>query len=513
MRVNYFVSAPKIRIGLARFNRRVAVGGPRTTVASKAQLRNRRARCYLLLFITLLPTVGCYHYRPQPIQPPALEQQYRSRNLGDGGLREFVEAQAAQKVSSWPPTELNLDTLTLVAFYFSPDLDAARARLAASEAAIITASTKPNPTISGSAGYTDAAPAPYVLRFGLDWLIETAGKRRYRTDRAASLSQAARRSLGETAWQVRSRVRTALLDHLLASRELDLLRREQEMRREALKVYEERLAIGEVSRPEVDVIRTSLTLLDVTFERARALVKETRAASEAALGLAPGSLDGIRLSWDSMETPPIEDALSLRSVQRAGLTNRLDVQRLLAEYAASENALQLEAARQYPDVRISPGYSFGDGNNSYFIGPSFLLPLRERNKGPIAEAEARRQEAAARVLAQQALAIDQIERALIRYRGALADFREADSRLRTLLQQRERAVEEQIRAGEADRLALAGVRLEAVAAARARWNALRATQTALGALEDAVQYPLESGVALLPIPETIQRSAGGGPKK
>lgn len=510
MRADYCVSVAEIPRAVAGTNRLVKVAAP--TLVRKTRSYTRRAHCYWLL-IAVLPTVACYHYRPRPIEPPALEQQYRSRSLADPGLKEFIEAQPGGRVLSWPPTELNLDTLTRVAFYFNPELDAARARLAASEAAVITASTKPNPTISGSAGYTDAAPAPYVLRFGLDWLIETAGKREYRTQRAQNLSQAARLLLGEIAWQVRSRVRTALLEHLLASREQALLRREQETRRETLKVYEERLVIGEVSRPEVDVIRTSLTLLDVTFERAGALEKETRAALEAALGLAPGSLEGIRLSWDFVETPPNEDGLSLRTVQRAGLLNRLDVQRLLAEYAASENALQLEAARQYPDIRISPGYSFGDGNNSYFIGPSFLLPFRDRNKGPIAEAEARRQEAAARFLAQQATAIDQIERALIRYRGALADFRDADSRLRTLLEERERAVEEQIRAGEADRLVLAGVRLEAVAAARARLNALRATQSALGALEDAVQYPLESGIALPPVPAAIHRAAGGTGKK
>ena len=117
---------------------------------------------------------------------------------------------------------MNLDTLTLVAFYFHPDLDAARARLATAEAGVTTASTRPNPTISAGGGYTDSKAAPYVLRFGLDWLIETAGKREYRTQRARNLTQSARLSLGEAAWEVRSRVRSALLDHLLASCELDL---------------------------------------------------------------------------------------------------------------------------------------------------------------------------------------------------------------------------------------------------------------------------------------------------
>ena len=461
------------------------------------------------LVIAVLPIGGCYHYRPQPILPPVLEQQYRSRSLADPGLKDFVAAQPVGKSSSWPPTEMGLDTLTLVAFYFHPDLDAARARLATVEGAVITAATKPNPTISGGAGFTNAAPSPYVFRFGLDWPIETAGRRGYRTSRAQSLAEAARLALGETAWQVRSRVRSALLDHLLASRELELLQREQTTRQVALKVFEERLAVGEVSRPEVDAARTPLTLVEVSIQRTIGAEKETRAA----LDIAPGVLAGVRLTWDTLKKPPPEERVPLRSVQRAGLLNRLDIQRLLIEYAASEKALQLEAARQYPDIRIAPGYSFGDGNSSYTIGPTFLLPIFDQTKGPIAETEGRRKEAAARFLSQQAIAIDQMERGLIRYRAALAEFREADSNLRDLIEYRERAVQEQIQAGEADRLALVGVRLDAVVAARARLNAVRAAQNALGALEDAVQSPLETGVALPPVPSSNPREIGGTPQQ
>ena len=457
------------------------------------------------LVAPLVSLVSCYHYRPQPLLPPALEQEYRSRTLADAGLKEFIEIQPTGRPESWPSKELNLDTLTLIAFYFQPDLDAARARLAASEAAIITARTKPNPNLTTAGGYTNAERAPYALQFALDWTIETAGKRAYRTKEAQHRLEAARIALGETAWQVRSRVRAALLDQLLATRELEALQQERKTRTEALNLYEERLAAGEISRPEVDVVRTSLTLLEVTLKRAIGLQQETRAALETALGLAPGALEGEQLRWDALESPPKEDYLSLDSVQRAGLLNRLDVQRLLAEYAASESALQLEAARQYPDIHLTPSYEFMEGFNSYLIGQSLLLPLRDRNKGPIAEAEARRQEAAARFLTQQSMATDQVARALIRYRSALADFRDADSRLRSLIQDRERAAREQIQAGEADQLTLVGVRLEAVAAARARLNALRDAQTALGALEDAVQYPLENGITLPAVPPTNPR--------
>ncbi len=92
--------------------------------------RRRLGRAALV--VPLLSLVSCYHYQPQPLLPPPLEQQYRSRTLADSGLKEFIEEQPAARPASWPSKELSLDTLTLIAFYFHPDLDAARARLAAS---------------------------------------------------------------------------------------------------------------------------------------------------------------------------------------------------------------------------------------------------------------------------------------------------------------------------------------------------------------------------------------------
>ena len=32
---------------------------------------------------------GCYHYKPQPLLPPVLEQQYRSRSLTEAGLSHY----------------------------------------------------------------------------------------------------------------------------------------------------------------------------------------------------------------------------------------------------------------------------------------------------------------------------------------------------------------------------------------------------------------------------------------
>ncbi len=176
-------------------------------------------------------------------------------------------------------------------------------------------------------------------------------------------------------------------------------------------------------------------------------------------------------------------------MQRTALLNRLDLQRTLVEYGAAEAALRLEVAKQYPDIRLGPGYMFEEGDNKFLIGFSVTLPVLDRNQGPIAEAEARRKEAGAAFLALQAKVIAETDDAGARYRSALAELADADQAL-VLLGQRELAVRRELEIGESDRAALVGIQLQRVVGTRARLAALRKAFTALGALENAVERPL-----------------------
>ena len=179
------------------------------------------------------------------------------------------------------------------------------------------------------------------------------------------------------------------------------------------------------------------------------------------------------------------------------------MRRSLIEYAAHEAALQLEIAKQRPDIQLQPSYAFDEGHHKISFGPGFEIPVFNRNKGPIAEAEARRTEAEASFNALQAQAIGEMETALARYKGARTELNDADRSLTAIEITRLRAMERAVAAGEEDRLSLSGVRIESAVAARARLEAERRLQTALGALDDAVQQPLEPG-APLPDPGTKQ---------
>jgi outer membrane protein TolC len=165
----------------------------------------------------------------------------------------------------------------------------------------------------------------------------------------------------------------------------------------------------------------------------------------------------------------------------------------LARYAAAEADLQLEISKQYPDVQIGPGYTYEEKNNFFTIGLSTTLPLFNRNQGPIAEAEARREEAAAAFSEKQAQVIASSERALALYIAALKELAEADQSLRKLQDAQFQMMQQAVRVGEEDQLGLNGVRIESSVVARTRLDALARAQSALGDLEDAVQRPLDPG--------------------
>ena len=82
------------------------------------------------------------------------------------------------------------------------------------------------------------------------------------------------------------------------------------------------------------------------------------------------------------------------------LLNRLDIREALARYQAAEARLRLEVARQYPDITLSPGFLWDQGDLVWSVGAAILAPLFDINQGPIGEAEA------ARVLERGMLKLD-----------------------------------------------------------------------------------------------------------
>ena len=449
----------------------------------------KRLLVFLLLGTWVLSGCAARRYRSAPIVPAESASRLESRNLADPGLRAFLEQNVGHPVAPWPPKTWDLETLSLAGLYFNPTLEVVRARVTEAQAAVVTAGARPNPSLSVAPG----VPSPYLFNLDFAVPIETAGKRGHRIQSARSLENAARFDLADSAWKVRSGVRAALLNYLLDSRNLDLLRSEEQARREQVNMLEQRLAVGEIPRPELDLARIELSKTHLAISTAEGQIAEARAALASSIGIPVARLEGLSFSWTGLDSPPSAESLSPQQIQREAVLNRLDVRRSLAQYAAAEADLQLEISKQYPDVQIGPGYTYEEKNNFFTLGLSTTLPIFNRNQGPIAEAEARRKEVSATFLEKQAQVIAGSERALALYVAALKEVAEADESLGKLQDTRLRMTHQAVQVGAEDRLSLNGVQIESSVVARARLDALARAQSALGELEDAVQRPLDPG--------------------
>ena len=458
-------------------------------------MRSPKKLCVLVS--VWLGACAAQQYRAVPIVPSETAQELEARSFADPGLRDFVESNLGHSATQWPLESWDADTLTLAALYFSPQMRIARDQAGLANAAIVTAGARPNPTLSLVPGI----PSPYL--FGLDFgvLFETHDKRRIRTEQAQALSDSARIGIAIAAWSVRSRVRQAFVDVLVAEHRFDLVRTQASLLATQVRLLQRRLVSGEISRPDVDIARVALLDGQLAAQKAEGNISTARASLAAAVGVPVAALENTQLSWPEFRNPPTPETFSLPRIQHEAVVDRLDVRAALIRYAAAEQALRLEIARQYPDFIIGPGYQLEEHNNFFTIGFSTILPVFNRNQGPIAEAEAAREKAAAEFLAVQAQGIAESEAALAAYRSPFTELDQAKSGLIALQTDRAGTQRRSVALGESDQLDLNGILLESSSAALLELDALSRVQGAFGALEDAVQRPLQGNFV---IPASLQ---------
>ncbi len=450
----------------------------------------REINRFLCLGLILILGAGCVGYHPKPITAARQLTDFEKRALDAPELKRFL--QATRESGEWPPAAWDLKSLTLVSFYYHPDLDVARAQWGVAQAGRITAGEWPNPTVNLLLGYNSTTPTaevtPWIPEAVLDIPIDIAGKRGYRISQARHLAESARLNILSVAWEVRSRLRQVFLDFYAAQETESLLYKQQSLQMESVRILEAQLAAGEASPADVTQARIALNHSRLAALEAAAQKAQVRVQLAGALGLPTRALDGVALAFDSLVQ--IHPDLPSNEIRCRALVGRADIRAALSEYEASQAALQLEIAKQYPDINLGPGYQLDQTDSKWTLGLSLILPLFNRNRGPIAEAEARRTETASRFLALQAKVIGEIEGAVAACRSAAERFATA-AQLLTNLKKQETAASVRYEAGEISKLELLGVQLELAASALARSDALVKAQQAVGELENAMQSPLD----------------------
>jgi outer membrane protein TolC len=440
-------------------------------------------------------SAGCVKFQRVSLNPSQLYNEFNSRSLDSVGLKNFVEQNTGTTNIVWPPDVWDFELLSLAALYFNPALESARASIKVAESAIITAGARPNPSINPVGGINSTALGqegvnPWIPSMTVNIPIETANKRAYRIAVASNKTEISKLNVILTSWQIRSNVRSAYIELLDAHYKSNVLRQQLDILEKVRIAMENQLTAGEIKATEITPVLISLANTEIELGEAKRQYDEALPQLAAAIGVPVRELNRIKINLKLNSDTNVFTRILSTNIIELSLKSRADLLSALYEYEAAQAALQLEIARQYPDINISPGYEWDQGEHKWTIGLNIELPVFNRNQGPIAEALANRNLAAAKFNELQIGAISEIESAIAAAKAALEQL----NRFSELLKIKEnhlKDLETQLNSGAIDALVLEQARVELLSIEKPLTDAYINWEKALARLESALLLPLD----------------------
>ncbi len=432
----------------------------------------RRGWVTVVLAATL---ASCVHYTPAPPRPEVFPAALAARRLDE------KPAGAA-----WGAADLLAAALAR-----NPQVAEARVRYLTAVSAARTARLSPGLTLTLTAEYADERP-----RWGgggaADLPLDTGGRRATRLTTADLQALQAWYDYGEAAWAVRTALTKARAERASARVEFGLAKRAVDLRLERSLRLDQRVAAGEDDRTQGLSARKDLADSQRRWADAGGRDEAANIALAKALGVGP---DAVR---ELVVAPEPELPMTVPTEwRRDAALSRSDVLRAMADYDLAEAALRLEVAKQYPEVRLGPGYMYDHGVNKLPFNLSLALPTYDLNQRAIVQAEAARAAAGRsleRVQADALAAVDTALEALVTARAG-ADY----ARTNALPAARRAAANaaRAMRAGAADRIDALAAEAAEIDAELSVLDGQRATAAALADFEDAVRRafdPTETAV-------------------
>lgn len=432
---------------------------------------------------TGLAVGSCARYQPAPIDPSIHAQEYKARRLDEAPMIAWVQRWTGPvTLAGWTDRQLAVAAIRLRA-----DIARARAEWLVAKAGERTAGVRPAPGVTAdverAVSGSDGQP-PWVVSVGALASIELGGKRGARMQQARARVAEAEAELATETWRVTSDVRRAAVGITLsdaamigAAEALSVLSQVQEL--EQQRFAEAAVTASELARTGSDVEEARVEVARAERDRI-----EARAALAGAIGLPPSSLHSVAVARSTSTACERLDSLGADSLQALALTMRPEIARALAGYALAESDVRLQVARQYPDLDIGPGFIWDQGVHRWTLALALPALLALRHHEPLAEAEAARTAAGARVAEMQDSILGQLSFARETCRATQLERTAADSQMAAAQRAKSRADAAYAR-GESARLETSLALLAVARAGRAQRNASRSIALAGIALEEA----------------------------
>ena len=428
---------------------------------------------------------GYQHYKPAAIPPSWPAALITRRRFDDPGLARFLESHGAPPTASgWSSRQL-----ALAALYYRTDLDVRRATVAVVQSAETTAGARPptsvQATVERGSRVEEGKSSPWTVSLAAGVTLETGGKRAARIDRAHAATLGASLRLQSAAWQVASETRHAASTAVAASRDAEASAAIVAEARALVTRMRARFAEGQISA--ADVARSQADLQSGVVDEHDALRASTvaRVALSRAVGVPFAQIERLPLRADARSDCSALLALGQDSLVTLALNQRYELGAALADYAVADADLRLAIAKQYPDLTIAPGLAWDQGITRWILTAALQSIPAARNRGPIAEATARRALQVANAEVAQQVVIASVDSAVASCRSVIDGLVAADSLVGDTEHQLDLA-EAAYRRGETGATEVSLARLAVVRARRTHTQA-RARHAAAGvSLEDAL---------------------------
>jgi len=290
-----------------------------------------------------------------------------------------------------PAKLISKDDAVKIALAYNQSLRANRLNVDQNKANEVTASLKPNPTISVGA---DAFPifAPLTIRFdtqiysaGVSYTIEKGGKREKRVVVAKDNTKISAQTVTDNERTLRFQVVQAFINVLLAKSVLVLAKDDLANFSQEVDLNHARLVAGDLA--EGDYLKLSIQKLQFEQDVSAAVLGlvQARATLRQLLGY-QSVTDDFDVKGTLEHTKP---AVTLDDLEKKALDSRPDLQAAQTGVTLAKDTVSLAFGNRARDWTWGADYSYQSPTQSG-AGASFSmdLPIHDRNQGEIARSQA-----------------------------------------------------------------------------------------------------------------------------
>lgn len=402
------------------------------------------SRILVALGLTCL-VAGCQSYSPKPLDDAAHAREWASRDPGGQSVRDFAAALAKRDTQPRrfnPADGLDLAEAEVVALFFNARLRTARLEAGATLAAANNAGEWENPELNLSAGWIlDSVANPWKAAAAIEFTIPVSGRKGVERDLAFAKHRAKWREVIVLEWQVIGELRALWRERAATAERIALLSEHVAALEEVGKRAGELATAGEIPRTDARVFDIELLVSRVDLADQQALAREQDLAIFGLLGMTPDSKVSLNAGLGAALTGgAIADA------------PRLNV--LRAEYDVAEQNLRLEIRKQYPDLRIGPGYDIDQGQSTIALGFGIPIPIINLNREGIARARGEREAARAAYEGEVEAITAEAEIARKRLARVRASRRTLEEQLAPLVDLQVKEASDRAKAGDFDALVM-----------------------------------------------------------